>query len=339
MSDQSRRFKTVYLTERGVFHQERALAAAPPELEVIMLRQPSPEELQPHLPDTVYLISERVGTIDADLISRMPALKLILRLGSMTHDIDIDAARAAGVIVCSQPIEGVIRVAEHVVMQMLALAKHLPEVTRIIDEASPHWAAARRTDEDTFAYNWSGRTGIGQLYRRTLGILGFGEIGIELARRLRGWGCTILYNKRRRLPESAERELDIRFAEADALIAGCDYLVNLLPYFPETDMSLNKAVFDKMRPGAYLVSVGSGSVIDETALAEMVYTGRLAGAALDTYEYEPIHADNPLRLLARQGANVILTPHTAAGSYTASLADRERAEDYQCIVRHLRGEL
>ncbi len=329
---------TVYTTERGQFHQERALAAAPPELAVTMLRQPDRETLRDALRDAEYLISERVGAIDADLIASAPQLKLILRLGSLTYDIDLEAARAAGVIVCRWSDVGVIRVAEHVVMQMLTLAKRLNDAQAVALDASPAWRECRRTDEDTFAYNWSNRQGIDQLYERTVGILGMGEIGAELARRLAGWGCSILYHKRRRLPESVEAELALTYTDHDTLIAQAHYLVDLLPYFPETDMSLNAATFAAMRDGAYIVSCGSGSVIDEAALAEAVRLGKLGGAALDTFEWEPIRADNPLIAAARAGANIVLTPHIAAGSYTAAIADRERAADYTNILRHLRGE-
>ncbi|MEL6151281.1 MAG: NAD(P)-dependent oxidoreductase [Chloroflexota bacterium] len=331
-------YRTIFTTERGEFHQQRALTSAPPELDITMMRSPSPDEIVDGVPDAVYFISERTGTIDAALLARLPQLKLILRLGSMSYDIDLEAAKDAGVIVCYQPNVGVIRVAEHVIMQMLAVAKKLYEVGQVARDASDEWGESHRTDEDTFAYNWSNRQGIGQLVNRTVGILGFGEIGAEVARRLQGWGCEVLYNKRRRLPESVEADLRIAYAEADDLIAQSDYLVNMLPYFPNTDQSLNAATFAAMKDGAILVSAGSGSVIDEAALAEAVRSGKLAGVALDTYEWEPIRADNPLRQLALAGANVVLTPHTAAGSYTALIADRERLEDYSNIMRHLRGE-
>jgi phosphoglycerate dehydrogenase-like enzyme len=332
-------YKTLYLTERGQFHQERALTAAPLELDIVMLRQPTRAELAPHLPGTVYLISERTGIVDADLLAAMPDLKLILRLGSMTHDIDLDACRHAGVMVCYQPMVGVIRVAEHVFMQMLALAKRLHDAEAAVVAAGVDcWGDSRRTDEDTFAYNWSNRQGIDQLYQRTVGILGFGEIGVELARRLAGWSCSVLYNKRRPLPAEVDMALGLRYAERDELIAASDYLVNLLPYSTHTDMSLNADVFAAMKDGAFVVSVGSGSVIDEFALAAAVRSGKLGGAALDTYEWEPIRADNPLIELAGAGENIILTPHTAAGSYTAKIEDCERAEDYVKIVQHIRGQ-
>ena len=330
-------YPTLYTTERGAFHQERALAAAPDALDVTMLRNPTEAQIAPYYRKTVYFISERRGAISAEMIAQMPSLKLILRLGSLTYDIDTQAAAAAGVIVAYHPIESVIRVAEHVMMGMLALSKRLYEVGGTARGASDKWRERQRTDEDTFAYNWSGREGIGQLYHRTVGILGFGEIGAELARRLTGWGCTILYHKRQRLPSAVEQTLHINYAQHADMLAHCDYLVNLLPYSPETDTSLTARTFQQMKDGAFVVSVGSGSVIDEAALAGAIESGKLGGAALDTYEYEPIAPDNPLRQLALRGGNVVLTPHTAAGSFTVQGAAQARADDYLAIRRHIDG--
>jgi phosphoglycerate dehydrogenase-like enzyme len=332
------RHKTIYTTERALFHQTRALAAAPDALEITMLRQPDRDTLMPLLGETEIFISERAGVIDADMIAAAPHLKLILRLGSFTHDIDLDAAKSAGVIVCTSPDVGVIRVAEHVILQMLTLAKRINDVQRVALEARPDWRESQRTDEDTFAYNWSGRQGINQFWERTVGIIGFGEISAELARRLAGWGCTLVYDKRRRLPESVERALGLQYATRESLLAHSDYVVNLLPFFPETDMSLNADTFAMMKDGAYFVSCGSGSVIDEAALADAVRTGKLAGCALDTYEWEPIRAGHPLIAMAQAGANVLLTPHTAAGSSTGQIADKERRDDYRVVVRYLNGE-
>jgi lactate dehydrogenase-like 2-hydroxyacid dehydrogenase len=165
--------------------------------------------------------------------------------------------------------------------------------------------------------------------------MGFGEIGAELARRLQGWGCTILYHKRRRLPEAVEAELGLSYVDAPTLFTESDYLANLLPYFPGTDMLIDADFLAKMKDGAALVSCGSGSVIDEAALAAAVQSGKLSGAALDTYEWEPIRPDNPLIPLAKAGYNILLTPHTAAGSTAA--AARERLADYTNIVNHING--
>jgi len=331
-------YRTLFLTERGLRHQRDALAAAPPELDIVMLRQPDAATLRPHLADAVFLISERSGVIDRALIAAAPRLKMILRLGSLAHDIDLDAARAAGIVVATWPQRGVILVAEHLVMQMLALAKRLREVEAIARYAGD-WGASRRTDEDTFAYNWSGRQGLGGLWQQTIGILGFGEIGAELARRLSGWGCRVLYQRRRRLPAWQEQKLGIVYATSDELLAESDFLVNLLPYFPTTDLALRGEHFAAMKPGAFLVSCGSGSVLDEAALAQAVRSGHLAGVALDTFEWEPLRPDNPLRRLAAESPawNVLMTPHTAAGAPAAGVVPT-RSDDYTPILRFLAGE-
>ncbi|MCA9910017.1 MAG: hypothetical protein KC519_15270, partial [Anaerolineae bacterium] len=240
--------------------------------------------------------------------------------------------------VCRWPDVGVIRVAEHVVMLMLALAKRLDDAQAVALSADPSWRESRRTDENTFAYNWSVRQGIMQLYERTVGILGFGEIGAELARRLAGWGVTLLYHKRRRLPLTAEIDLGLSYAERDDLLTQSDYLVNLLPYSPDTHMSLDARTFACMKPGAMLVSCGSGGVVDEAALADALRAGYLAGAALDTFEWEPLRSDNALIALAQSNSNVILTPHVAAGTPNLDSGLEERRAVYTNIMRHLRGQ-
>jgi lactate dehydrogenase-like 2-hydroxyacid dehydrogenase len=165
--------------------------------------------------------------------------------------------------------------------------------------------------------------------------MGFGEIGAELARRLKGWDCTVIYNKRRRLPAEVELELGLAYVDSDTLFSQSDYVVNLLPYFKSTDLMINADVFDTMKAGAALVNCGSGSIIDEAALAAAIQAGKLSGAAMDTYEWEPIKADNPLIALAKQGYNVLLTPHIAAGDTAA--AAQERFGDYTNLVNHING--
>jgi phosphoglycerate dehydrogenase-like enzyme len=330
------RYKTVFTTERGHRHQQAALAVAPDLLDITMLRRPDSQTLQARLADAEYLISERTGVVDAEILRAAPKLKLILRLGSLTYDIDTEAARAAGVAVCYWPMGSVIRVAEHVILQLLALAKKLRETEAIALAADPEWGESRRTDEDTFAYNWSQRQDVDQLWLKSIGILGFGEIGAELARRLQGWGCTLLYNKRRRLPEKVEAALGLTHVEANALFAQSDYVVNLLPHSPNTDLMLDACCFAQMKQAACLVSCGSGSVIHELDLAEAIRSGKLAGAALDTFEWEPLQAHNPLIALAQAGYNVLLTPHTAAGAIATSAQERQR--NYTNILNHIQDK-
>lgn len=332
------KYKVVFTTDRGKWHQQTALASSTENLDITMLRVPDKITLMAVLQDAEFLISERFGVIDAEIIQNAPNLKLIQRLGSLVHDIDLDAASTAGIAVCCKPIKGTIHVAEHLVMQILVISKKLREVESVALAASPEWGESRRTDEDTFAYNWSSRTRVDQLWQRKVGIIGFGEIGVELARRLKDWGCTILYNKRSRLPERVENDLGVHYVFPEELFAQSDYLVNLLPFVPGTDMFLNTSVFGQMKTGAYLVSCGSGSIIDELALAQAIRSGKLAGAALDTFEYEPLRSDNPLIVLAKEGYNILLTPHTAAGTADHVGSTPDRSQDYVNISNYLAGK-
>jgi lactate dehydrogenase-like 2-hydroxyacid dehydrogenase len=233
----------------------------------------------------------------------------------------------------------VIRVAEHLILQILALTKKLGEVEDIALAASPDWGESRATDEDTFSYNWSGRTGIGQIWGRTLGIIGFGEIGVELARRLSGWGCEILYHKRTPLPDQIEQELGISYQDPAALLKKSDIVVNLLPYLPATVNYFNQTRIEQIKKGAILVSCGSGGTIDEKALAQAVESGHLQGAALDSFAAEPLEEGNPLLLAARNGENILLTPHTAGGTEDDSPPERsKRWRDYINILHYLNNE-
>ena len=162
----------LFLTDRGQRHQLDAMAAAAPDFHVTMLRRPARGEILRHIRDAEFLISERAGAIDAEMIAAAENLRLIQRLGSLTYDIDLQAARRAGVPVSAWPVHGCIRVAEHMLMQMLVLTKRLPEVAAVANAAGDWNQASRRTDEDTFAYNWSARENIGGIYRATRGYPG-----------------------------------------------------------------------------------------------------------------------------------------------------------------------
>lgn len=328
---------TLFITHRGERHQQAALAAAPAELEITLVRTPTREQILALLPGKEFLITERTGAIDAGVIAAGKELRLIQRLGSQTYDIDLAAARAVGVPVCYLPVLSCIRVAEHMLLQMLACSKRLREVMDITLSAADFGRPPRRCDEDYFAYNWSGRQDIRGLWGVTVGILGFGEIGAELARRLQGFGCKIVYNKRTRLPAEAERELNVRFVSADELVAQSDYVCMLMPFFPETEQSLGRDFFARMKPGAIFVSCGGSGVVVEEALAEACASGHLYGAGVDTYTFEPIAPDSPLLPVARgPRANLVLTPHTAAGPAAANAV--ERGEDYANLLRILRGQ-
>lgn len=332
--------QVLFLTHRGERHQQAAISSAPLELDITIRRSPLKEEILALLPEKEFLITERSGEIDADIISAGKDLRLIQRLGSMSYDIDLQSAKSHGIEVSRLPVESCIMVAEHMLMQMLASAKRLREMMEITRQAEKHGSTPQLCDEDYFAYNWADCKDIRGLWGSTVGILGFGEIGAEVARRLKGFGCTILYNKRNPLPLLAEEELQIHYADIDDLLASSDFVCMLLPYFPETNQSLNDQFFKKMKLGAIFVSCGGSGVVDEEALANALISRQLYGAAVDTYTYEPIAKDNPLLpFLDDKNFNLFLTPHTAAGSGSSSSANKgERYGDYSNILRVIHGE-
>ncbi|WP_298981408.1 NAD(P)-dependent oxidoreductase [Caldilinea sp.] len=327
--------KTLFLTQRGLQHQKWAMEGAPPELELVMRRGAGREEILSLLADVEFLITERTGVIDAEMIAAAPKLRLIQRLGRQVWDIDLDAARRAGVPVCCWPIEGCVMVAEHMMLQMLGLLKRLREAMHITAEAADYGVETKRGDEDTFAYNWSKRTGIGKLSGATVGILGFGEIGWELVEQLRGFHCTVLYHKRTRLPAPVEEQLGVEYASPEAIAERSDIVCSLLPY-QGTKEPIDAAYFARMKPGSLFVHCGSGATVDEAALLDALRSGHLAGAALDTYTYEPLRPEDPLVQAVRDPMlNLILTPHIAAGGFTAG--GHSRSQDYDNILALLQG--
>ena len=322
--------RTLFLTQRGLQHQQWALEGAPSELELVIRRGASREELLALLADAEFLITERTGVIDGEMIAAAPRLRLIQRLGRQTWDLDLDAARQAGVPVCTWPINGCVLVAEQMMLQMLGLLKRVREGMAVTTEATDYGIATHRGDEDHFAYNWSQRGGIGKLTGATVGSLGFGEIGLELVEQLRGFHCTVLYHKRTRLPAAVEEQLGIEYALPDAIAERSDIVCSLLPYQGPKE-PIDAAYFARMKPGSSFVHCGSGATVDEAAMLAALRSGHLAGAALDTYTYEPLRPEDPLVAAVQEPAlNLILTPHTAAGGVTAGGSGR--TQDYDNIL-------
>ena len=139
--------RTLFITDRGAQQQAWALESAPPELDILVRRAPGRDELLALLPEVEFLISERSGTIDAEMIAVGRRLRLIQRLGTQTWDIDVAAARRAGIRVCYFPIQTCQRVAEHVILQMLGLLKRVRQLMTI-SQTGGNWALApRRCDE------------------------------------------------------------------------------------------------------------------------------------------------------------------------------------------------
>ncbi len=332
--------KVLFSTSREARHQKTALDTAPSGARVEICVRPTPEELARRLPDFDVLVTERLGAVNAEAIRGAKRLKLIQRLGRMTHDIDLQAARAAGIPVCNWPLRNCAMVAEHMMMQILALAKRFRDCESALLHPGEHDLAPRRCDANYFAINWTGRRDIRRIADCTVGIMGFGEVGCELAVRLKPFGCKVLYYKRNPLPPEAEDQYSVGYADHDQIRAESDFLCLLLPHMADDGPPVGRDFLSGMKPGACLISAGASSTLDEVAVSQAFRAGTLSGVATDGWSWEPTLPDNPLLRLAAEdaAANFALSPHTAGGSLTDDDILMNRRQEWSNVRNLMTGQ-
>jgi D-3-phosphoglycerate dehydrogenase len=233
--------------------------------------------------------------LTADLIERATRLRVIGRAGVGVDNVDIDAATRRGIVVANAPESTVVSAAEHTIGLMVALVRNVPQAHAALKQG--RWERSR----------WSGV----ELEGKTLGILGFGRIGQQVARRALGLGMTVVaYDPY--VAAERFRELGVEMAESvDDVLAAADILTLHLPSTPETRGVLGREAFAKMKDGARLVNAARGNLVDDEALIEAIRSGKLAGAALDVFSEEPY--SGPLLELDE----VVVTPHLAASTEEA----------------------
>jgi len=227
--------------------------------------------------------------IDRAALEKADRLKVIARYGVGVDQVDLEAAREKGIIVTNTPGANSVSVAELALGLMLALARQIPEAVQSVQQGK-----------------WPRYAGV-SLEGKTVGILGLGAIGKQLARRLAGFDCTILaYDPF--ADENFVEEYRIELAPVDMLIARSDFVSLHLPLLPETRGLVNDAFLARMKKGAFLINTTRGEVIDEAALLRALESGHLRGVGLDAFTVEPPETSNPLLHLPQ----VIATPHLGA---------------------------
>lgn len=231
------------------------------------------------------------GAVDAATIAAAPQARLIQKLGVGTDKIDTGAAEQQGIVVLKAAGVNAEAVAELAVLLMVGVGRHLGKAM-----------AAARTGQIA---KESLRAESFQLLGKTVGLLGLGHIGQAVARRLAGFGVTMIYHDLRRASPDVEAACNIRHVAADEVIATADVISLHLPGTPATKNLINSDVLARVKPGLILVNTSRGSLIDEQALARSIADGRVLGAGLDVTAQEPLPASSPLHSLDR----VILTPH------------------------------
>jgi len=293
------------------------------------------EELMELLADADFLVLSR-REIDKELINGGKKLRLIQSLRTDISNVDVEAAEAAGFPVATLRLLHWPGVAEHTLLLMLTLAKRLlPSHTAVISGKNPKKQKPERTSAQKIAYNWAEITGMTYLFGKTLGIIGLGSIGKEVAKRALAFEMKILYHQRHRLNEKEEKAMNVAYADLNQLLVTSDFVTIHVPHTFETEKMIGERELALMKPMAFLINTARGNIVDEVALYSALKEKRIAGAGLDVFGEEPTLPPNPLLDLD----NIVLTPHTASGYDSLAISMEYYYPKYfENILRIARGE-
>src|SRR5712692_5774124 len=258
----------------------------------------------------IYVVGN--ARVPRRVIEQAPKLALISKYGVGVDNIDLAAAAERGILVRNAPGANAISVAEMTMGLMISLSRRLKEIEDSLRQGG--WRLAAGSD----------------LYGRTLGILGLGDIGKQVAIRARAFGMRLLANDIVKYPEFC-RQYGVKQVSFDRLLSESDVLTLHVPLTPLTRHIIGAAQLARMRRGSILIHTARGGVVDEAALHRALETRHLAAAAIDVFEEEPL-GSSPLRSLD----NVILTPHIAG--ITHDSAERIAARTLSNIEAYLAGE-
>ena len=256
-----------------------------------------PDELKAIIGDYDGLVVRSATKVTADILSAASKMKVIGRAGAGVDNIDVKAAAAQGALVMNTPGGNSVAVAELTLGMMFGMARSIPAATA-----------------STKAGKWEKKKFKGhELTGKTLGIVGYGRIGHELARRAQGLGMKVIAYDPFVTAERAAAE-NVTMMTLDEVVAGADFLSFHLPLNDSTKHMVNADMIARMKKGAYLINCARGGVVDEAALAKALHEGHLAGAALDVFESgDAAQAENPLM----GEPNFICTPHLGASTVEA----------------------
>jgi phosphoglycerate dehydrogenase-like enzyme len=277
------------------------------------------EELHAALADARGLCVESLPVGAAELAVGSQ-LKVVQKYGARPRNIDLALCAAKGIQVLTLRRRANVACAEVAFALMLTLAKKLH---RLAGRISPDQLAAAGYPYRPFDHrhtpnsNWARIGGIGMLCGATLGIIGLGEIGIEIAQRAKAFGMRTLYYQRNRAAQADERALDATYVSLEQLLSRSDWIVPQLPVSPSTRGLIGAAQFAQIKPGAMLVNVARADVVDRTALIDALRSGLLGGFALDPQYEAPGRNDDELLTFP----NVVLSPHIAGSPRSNGLDD------------------
>lgn len=253
-------------------------------------------ELIPVVADAEAMVVRSETKVTRKVMEAAPKLRVVGRAGVGVDNVDVDAATQRGVIVMNTPSGNTISTAELTFSMLMALARKIPQAHASMKAGEWNRKAFQGTE----------------LYNKTLGVLGMGRIGSEVAKRALAFGMTVLaYDPYLNLARA--KALQVELVELDELYARADFITVHMPMSDETNGMINAAAFAKMKKGVRVLNCARGGIVNEKDLYEAITSGKVAGAALDVYEVEPLPKEFPLRNLPQ----VIMTPHLGASTEEA----------------------
>jgi len=275
----------------------------------------TPDELARRLQGARVAVNIRAySKFDEPLMKACPELKMIAVLGVGTDNVDLGAASRLGIQVTNTPGFSAVSVAEHTLALMLAAARKIPE-----------------HEKELRAGRWT-RLPMTQLYGKRAGIIGFGNIGRQFAGLAKGIGMKVWAWTFNPSPRRAE-EAGIPFVEFDQLLSQSDVIAVTIKASEKTRGLISRKALEKVKPSCILVNTARASIVDTPAMIEALRNGKLAAAALDVYDREPLPADDPLLSLP----NVIISPHNAG--MTPEAIERGNEMLVENILSFLQGRL
>lgn len=276
----------------------------------------SKDELIKIIPEYSGLVVRSETKVTQEVISAGRKLKVIGRAGVGVDNIDVEYATKKGILVINAPEGNTIAAAEHTMALILSLSRRIPHAYFSLKEGK-----------------WDRKSFVGhELYGKTLGLVGLGRIGSEVAKRAKAFKMRIVAYDPYISPEKA-KELEVELLSSlDELLKVADYVSLHLPLTPETENLIGERELSLMKPSSYLINCARGKLVDEGALYNALKEKRIAGAALDVFRQEPLNPDNPLLTLD----NVVLTPHLGASTQEAQ--EKVAVIVAEEIIKYFKGE-
>ncbi|MCD2345847.1 2-hydroxyacid dehydrogenase [Clostridium guangxiense] len=261
----------------------------------------SDDEILSKAKDADFILADAIKEVSGYLINNMPNLKLIHSEGVAFNRIDIETAKKLNIYVCNNRGANAGAVAEHTIFFMLALLRNALEGDSKV-----------RAGEQIQTKERMMLSGIKELADCTVGLIGFGAIAKETAKRLISFGTKTYYYSRTKAATEVEKEYNVQYKKLGDLVKECDIISLHVPVTEETTNMVDKTFLKNMKKSALLINTARGEIVDGQALKTALINGEIAGAGLDTLSPEPVKLDNPLLYLP-EGVKykVIFTPHIA----------------------------